>query len=648
MRHGDDVSPLASRCEQGRCRLWNSRVIPRIVAVASIAVLYALARLPVPPEGVRAEARRFRFESVPLPVLTASQRSIRPVRPSLRHIAQWISSVGAAVALHDLDGDGLSNDVLYVDVRSDEVVVAPAPGTPKRYSPFNLLDARGCKPIAASAPMGVLPADVDEDGYTDVVVYYWGRSPLLYLRRERMPLAPNAFDCQEIITPREEWYTNAATFADVDGDGHADLVIGNYFREGSGVLDPHSRSAEMEMQDSMSRAFNGGVNRLLLHSSDNRPIFRDVRGVFPEEIARGWTLAIGAQDLDGDLLPEIYLANDFGPDRLLHNLSTPGQPRFAPIEGSRGFFDPKSKVLGHDSFKGMGVDFADLNHDGVLDVLVSNITDAYALEESNLLFISSSGTLDYHDRGETLGVSRSGWGWDVRFGDFDGDGVPEIVQATGFVRGEVNRWPELHELAMTNDDLLHRAGAWPRFEAGTDLSGNDRNPFFVRARDGRYYDVAEQLDIPAGMISRGIATGDVDGDGRLDFVVANQWETSRFFHNVGAARSRTLELHLRLPVQPQAQTKIAAGTVADARATDAIGATARVTPLDSTSPRAMAQVDGGNGHSGKRAAELHFGLGNASAAQVELRWRDRSGTRRQTTMRLSAGIWTIFLANGEV
>src|SRR6185503_15291833 len=101
--------------------------------------------------------------------------------------------------------------------------------------------------------------------------------------------------------------------------------------------------------------------------------FEEVSGVLDEQSAQGWALAVGAADLDGDLLPEIYFANDFGVDRLLHNRSRPGRLRFESLEGERTATTPRSKVLGRDSFKGMGVDFADLNGDGWLDIFVSNI-----------------------------------------------------------------------------------------------------------------------------------------------------------------------------------------------------------------------------------------------------------------------------------
>src|SRR5215210_4438062 len=157
----------------------------------------------------------------------------------------------------------------------------------------------------------------------------------------------------------------------------------------------------------------------------------------------------------------------------------------ATTSATTGCSTPASKVLGHDSFKGMGVDFADINGDGILDMYVSNIAQNYALEESHFVWVSTGdlapirdGVAPWVDRGESLGLSRSGWGWDTRFADFDGDGVPEALQAIGFLRGEKNRWPELHELAMGNDNNMNYPAAWPHFTPGDELSGNLHDPFF--------------------------------------------------------------------------------------------------------------------------------------------------------------------------
>lgn len=621
------------------------RAAPRIFSVAlPLLVLWMATRGEATVDQHRELANHYRFETSALPVLEKSNRTLRPMRPSAARFVSWMSSVGAGVALHDLDRDGLSNDVLYVDTRTDQVVVTPAPGTGERFAPFDLLSAAGCAKRDATAPMGVVPADLDEDGRRDALVYFWGRSPLLFYRVQDGPPSAAAFECRELLKEPEEWYSNAAAFADFDGDGHADLAVGNYFRDNCGLLDPSSTSTEMQMQDSMSRALNGGKNRLFLGSPAG---FRDVSAVFSEDIARGWTLALGAQDLDGDALPELYFANDFGPDRLLHNQSQPGKPAFVQVYGKRRFTDPKSKVLGYDSFKGMGVDFADISGDLVPDIFVSSITDTYALEEGTFVFTSSADKpLDYHDQSEVMGVARSGWAWDARFGDFNNDGVVELLQANGFVAGTKNRWPELHELAMANDTLLHMEGAWPNFGAGDDLSGDNRNAFFARSADGSYLDVARELGWPAGQVSRGIATADVDGDGKLDLAIANQWQDSFFFKNVAPSPSGALVLHLILP--PTTATGEASGEAVKVLAgppalagSPAIGA--RVV-VKSAGGHWAAQVDGGNGHSGKRSPELHFGLGKEEAAEIEITWRDRSGQLQKKQTRLEKGVWTLVLS----
>jgi hypothetical protein len=158
--------------------------------------------------------------------------------------------------------------------------------------------------------------------------------------------------------------------------------------------------------------------------------------------------------------------------------------------------------LGYDSFKGMGVDFADIDARGLLDIFVSNITESYALEESNFVFMNTGrsgdlakGTAPFIDQSEARGLSRSGWSWDAKLDDFDNSGQLEVLQATRFVRGSVDRWPELQELAMANDQFLHEPRAWLRVMPGDDLSGQDHNPFYVADKDGYYVNIAPELGL---------------------------------------------------------------------------------------------------------------------------------------------------------
>ena len=621
------------------------RQAAKLTAILLVAGVYAFARIPEPSESELLElASGFHFSSAPLPTLSGeTAKTIRDVNPSLRRVASWISSVGAAVALNDLDGDGLPNDVCYVDTRIDKVIVAPVPGTPARYQPFSLDPITLPYDKATMAPMGCLPGDFNEDGLEDVLAYYWGRTPIAFIKN-KTPLSPDSYTPTEVVPGNLRWYTNAATLADIDGDGHTDLVIGNFFPDGARILDAHANIAD-QMQDSMSLAQNGGRKHLLLWKAP--AAFEEVNNALDEKSGQGWALAIGAADLDGDLLPELYFANDFGPDRLLHNRSTPGHPRFDLLEGRRSLTTTKSKVLGHDSYKGMGVDFGDLNGDGWPDIYVSNITQEYGLEESNFVFLSTGhtelmkkGVAPYVDRSESLGLSRSGWGWETRLGDFNNDGVLEALQATGFLRGNINRWPDLHEVVMGNDQLLRNPRSWPSLQADADISGNGHNFFFVRAPDGRYHDIAAQLSLDQPLLTRGIATADVDGDGRLDYAVANQWGTSYFYRNESNNTGAFVGLRLRLSVgDGVSQTRVCSGpTVPLSRS--AIGAEARVL-LAGHAPLVQ-QVDGGNGHSGKRSPDLQFGLGHLEGNKpigVEVRWRDSRGALQQETIQLSPGGW---------
>lgn len=506
---------------------------------------------------------------------------VRQVNPSIYKIRSWISSVGAAVAVEDLDADGLTNDACWVCPRINRVVItragpeSPESDKPRGYSPrfleapafpaFNNASVPGNS--GTIAPMGSLVGDFNEDGMLDIVVYYWGRSPVLFLRNstpwQQYVVSANVnFDPLELCFPPERWFTNAATQCDLDADGHIDIVFGNYFADGAAVLDPHS-TTPVEMQDSMSHATNGGKKHFMLwqkpfKESTQPQYFREAQVTISEDgrkidaggkenFLRGWTLGIAAANFDANPsdLPGVYLANDFGRDVLLLP-ETSGRNKdtlcFRIAETARDWMTPKSKTLGHDSFKGMGACARDFDADGIPDISVSNIAALWALLESHFAFASGclaktpldlpagqmteellrkrvndirhayyaetkKKTMPLRDVSTELGLAQSGWGWDIKAASFDNAPRLQWIRAQGFVHGHrlsrlggpisdtqrpaplaAGRWSVLHELATANDATLRFASNWFSCAPGDDLSGRDRLAFYVANDRGRYFD----------------------------------------------------------------------------------------------------------------------------------------------------------------
>jgi len=643
------------------------RLVPSVLAIALIGVAFGLAKLPTATAGqIKQVASQYKFTQMPIamPPGYKPTQSIRQVNPAYQHIVSWISSVGAGIALTDVTGHGRDDGMCIVDPRTNDVIVTYAPTAPAadRFTPF-ALNASPLPMDSSMAPMGCAAGDFNGDGRMDFLVYYWGRTPIMFLARSNAthPSA-SAYQPTELLPGSSggtyngpDWNTNAVTIGDFGGTGHPDIFIGNYFPD-SAVLNPHGLN-NVQMNSSLSDAQNGGgdyVYRWVGGTSGAHPTAHYVLepDAIPYADSTGWTLAAANADLTGDGLPDIYIANDFGPDHLLYNVSTPGHIRFTTAIGQRAPTTPKSFVLGRDSFKGMGVDFGDLSSNGKFDMMVSNITTAFGLEESNMVWMNQAsndaamkqdlthGIAPFTQDAEQLGMAWTGWAWDVKMGDFLNSGNLDVVQTDGFVQGKINRWPWLQEMAMNNDDLLSNPADWPIVEPGDDVSGHQCLAFYAPTTGSNYVNISQQLGLCDQTPTRGIAVADTRGDGALDFAVARQWGPPAFYANDAPHLGHYLGLELYRPSTGGGK----AGQGLEGAGTPAYGATVQIVTPDGHTQ--ISQLDGGSGQGGKRSFEVYFGLGAYNGpVTVHLHWRDVAGVLRQQTIQLTPGTHTLFLTS---
>jgi hypothetical protein len=638
------------------------RVLAPVFVLVLAAALFLVAWIPpVSAATLNTVASRYRFTELPIALPPGlPMHTVRPVNPLYYPIRAWISSVGAAIALNDIEGTGLPDDLCLVDTRSDSVIVTPAPGTGNRYAPF-VLNPAPLPMGPAIAPMGCTPGDFNGDGLMDLLVYYWGRTPILFMHQPGVKGLSNATFVPEELVPQTPspdgtyhgplWNTNAVNVADFDGDGKVDVGIFNYFPD-SAVLDPNG-DPNVHMNHSMSHAQNAGgahIFRQIAATGGAHPSvsFQEQPDAVPVADATGWTLGASSADLDGDLLPELYLANDFGPDHLFHNVSTPGHIKFALVRGSRGAYTPKSFVLGNDSFKGMSIDFGDLTDSGKFDMFVSNITTSWGLEESNMVWMNTAaneaaaktaldqGIAPFNQKARETGMAWTGWGWDAKIADFDNSGYPAVVQCDGFVKGNISRWNWLQELAMSNDLMLENPSMWPKAEPGDDIAGDQTLAFYAPVGDGTFLNVSSQLGLAVPIPTRGIAVADTTGGGAQDFAVARQWGAPAFYQNDLKGKGDFLGLRLFRP---------AVGGDGATVGAPAYGSQVLIRMSDGRTQ--LAQLDGGGGHSGRRSFDIYFGLGAAGAQPVSatISWRDLNGGMHSQTMNLTSGWHDLMLTS---
>ncbi len=586
-----------------------------------MAVLLAAGSFWLRPPGEAVPELDLRFTEVAGPAGCRNQHTMVRLSDRFANIMPWLSSVGAAVAAGDFDGDGLAD--LYV--------TNSGPGSANRLF-RNLgggaftdvaLDAGVAHPGGAS--MHAVWGDIDNDGDLDLYVVKWAAENTLYENQGGGIFAD--------VTARAGvgwWgYGNGATFLDYDRDGRLDLLVGNYFA--AEVRDPatgemvrndlwHPVTTRV-MHETFTRAANGGRNVLYRNRGDGT--FADVTG----EVGlhhTGWTLAVGSADLNNDGWPDLYLANDFGPDEVyLSTGATEDPPRF------RALIDPGGHPgIGADWWKGMNVDFGDIDGDGYFDIYVTNIlAHRYKTDEGNMLWLNrpdpaAPGGRGFKNVGPETGTDDGGWGWGAVFADLDLDGLLDIFEVNGFVTGDPDHtyWYQLQEMVTQTKNQAADATAWPPM-GDRDLSGHERSRLFLQrpARAGattselpRFVEVAGRTGIDDLWNGRGIAVFDLENDGDLDLYVANQGGPSCLYRNEirGAAGTGPHWLGLLLAGRPDRAREVAGRRLASTA--EAVGARVELT----ANGRLMVRdVPGGRCFAGQSDRRLVFGLGRAPALE---------------------------------
>jgi hypothetical protein len=504
--------------------------------------------------------------------------------------AAWPSeTTGGGVGLLDYDGDG-HLDLFFAQggplvPRGGQMPMADVLLRNMGEGRFeDVSTAAGLVPRGYG--QGVTVADYDGDGDPDVYVTRYGRNTLWRNDGGRFT---DVTDKAGVGCPL--WSLGAA-FLDYDRDGDLDLFVANYFafdpRKAPFNRDPSTGAALY----SMPRDFDGLPD--VLYRNDGEGNFTDVTaraGV----AAKGRGMGCLAADFDDDGWTDILVANDAEPNALWRNRHDGTFEDVAPAWGI--------SVNGQGQCEAnMGIAHGDHDGDGREDVIITHFFGEHAtLWHDERL---ADGATLFEDRTQEAGLAvdtlpTTGWG--LALADFDQDGALDLVVTNGHIRPEPSQ-----TYTYENPPLLWRnTGRGGRFINVSAAAG----PFFA----GRH-------------LGRGLAAGDLDGDGDLDVVIVHHHAPSVVLWNETPGRGNFLILDLR-----------GAG-----KNRDAVGAKLVARVGGRTIVRSLA---GGGSYLSSHDRRIHLGLGQAGRADhIEIRWPDG---RLETRDDVPAGSTVLWAEGGE-
>jgi len=555
------------------------------VTRARKSVIAAALALPLSVWAFAEIEAKIHFEDVSAKSGTQVQHHTRRFNGPNADVLRMFTSGGASAAVYDYDGDGL-DDIFVTDSDNGKVNhlfhnngnmtftdVAVQAGVAKGNDPNT---------IVADA----LWLDYDNDGKEDLLVARFG-TPILYHNEGH-----GKFKDVSAASGLNKFGNTIAVIAfDYDNDGYVDIMLGNYFKPVNllELKDPHV------LPNDLDNAVNGG-GVTLWHNNHNGT-FTDVTEKAGFSKHTGWTLDLGHGDFNNDGLQDVYLACDYGTDRIFFN------------NGDGTFTEKTQTAIGFDTRKGMNVDIADYDNDGWLDIYVTNITDEY-MKECNMLWHNNhDGT--FTDVSKETNTCETLWGWAAKFGDFDNDGWQDLFVVNGLRSGSKDNYiPVLVNLITQPGVDFTDVRLWPNI-GEMSWSGYQKKKMFRNLGGQAFKEISAEAGVDNDKDGRGLAMGDFDNDGKLDFFQSNADQLPIFYHNNTQGSGNWVQFALT-------------GTKSNR---DAIGARISITAGGLTQ---IQEINGGNGYAGQSMRRAHFGIGKATKIDsVEIHWP--SGAKEKIT-----------------
>jgi len=358
------------------------------------------------------------------------------------------------------------------------------------------------------------------------------------------------------------WSVGAAWF-DADNDGWLDLFVLNYLRW---LPEKEPVCMFQQTRDYCHPKYYGATPDRLYHNNGDGT-FTDVSAAAGIRAHLGKAMGAGVADFDGDGWMDIFITNDKMANFLFHNL---GHGKFEEIAFESAVALPEDG----NEVSGMGVDFRDIDNDGLPDIAFLALNN----ETFPLFHNTGQGYFDEITfRSRLTQLSRSMAGYSPAIYDFDNDGWKDLFASRGHVQSDnMRKLFRIEQLNTVFRNLRHG-----KFEALTEQAG------FGAASPKRH---------------RGAGVGDLNGDGRLDIIVSALNAGAELWLNDSPGTNHWLELDLE-------------GTVSNR---DAIGSAVK---LISGSGEQYNHMSTAIGYASSNATPVHFGLGpDRSARLIEIRW----------------------------